>query len=227
MHRTNYGAKLANPARAAIAPAGATEGQRGGFLQRLIGWGINTTFELPPGWDVKIIESNGRGYEVFQADIDTADKEIAIAIAGQVVTVEGGSAFSSADIHRAIRADIIKETADQLAYTINTQGLPSFYAERWGANMIANGACLEWDVKRPTDMQAEAQSMLTLGTAITSLRDVLATYDRRLDIDELTTRFGIPIAGDVDGDGAPDVEEEGDDTSDAIDAEEEDPLVLQ
>lgn len=207
LHRSNYSAKLANPARAAVAPLGANEQQRSGLISKLIRWGTNTVFELPIGWDVKLIESNGRGLEVFQQEIDTCDREIAIAIAGQVVTVDGGAGFSNSDIHRAIRADIVKDVADQLAYTLNTQVLPPYIGQRWGEAAIATGACVEWDISRPKDLQAEASSLVTAATAIDQLRDVLAKDGKVLDVAELTTRFGIPIQGDVDGDGNAETDE--------------------
>ena len=207
LHRSNYGAKLANPARAAVAPPGATEPQRVGFLARLIGWGINTVFELPPGWDVKLIESKGEGYEVFQADIDTSDKEIAVVIAGQVVTVDGGAGFSNADVHRLIRGDIIAGVAGELAYVLNTQGIPPWVVNRFGIDALESAAILEWDVKRPKDLAVEAQSMGTVADAMGKLREQLTNWGLELNVHELLTRFGIPILGDNDGDGAPEVGE--------------------
>jgi len=204
LHRSNYSGKLANPARAAVAPAAATEPQRTGLLASLLRWGTNTVIELPPGWDVKIIESKGEGYQVFQSEIDTCDNEIKVAIAGQVVTVDGGAGFQNSDIHRTIRADIIKHHADGLAYTLNTQLIPPYVASHWGAEAVKTGACIEWDISRPKDLDAEARSLLTAAQAIDQLRATLATFGRELDIDELATRYGIPIRGDVDGDGAPD-----------------------
>lgn len=203
-HRSNYSGKLANPARAAIAPSGATEDQRVGFLSSLIQWGVNSVFELPPGWDVKLIESKGEGTKVFQDEIDTCDKESAVSIAGQQVTVDGGAGFSNMDIHRAIRADIIKDTADGLAHTINTQGTPQFVARRYGVGKLDKGAMLEWDVARPRDLKAEADCLLSAANAIGQLREQLAGYNRELDINEFATRFSIPVKGDADGDGAPD-----------------------
>ncbi len=204
LHRSNYGAKLANPARAAVAPLGATEAQRRGFLAQIIAWGINSVFELPVGWDVKLIESNGQGFEVFNNDIASSDLEFMVALAGQVVTVTGGTGFANADIHKSIRADLIKDTADGLAYTINTQGLPSFLFDRFGPAAVDAGATVEWDVTPPRDLKQEADSMNATAMAIKALREALTPYDLQLDVNELATRFGIPIAGDQDGDGTPD-----------------------
>ena len=205
-HRANYGAKLANAARAAIPPAGATEAQRQGFLANLIAWGKNTVFELPPGWDVKIIESNGRGWEVYESDIATADKEIAIGIAGQQVTVDGGAGFQNGDLFRSIRADIIQDVAFSLGFTVNTQALPPYIVKRHGIQALREMALVEWDSARPKDLMAEASAMGAAAGAIKALKEALADEGRELDIDALTTRFGIPIKGDSDGDGVPDEE---------------------
>jgi hypothetical protein len=219
LHRSNYSAKLANPARGAVAPQGATEAQRRGFFSRVLAWGVNTVFELPPGWDVRLIELKGEGYKVFQEGIATSNEEIAVAIAGQVVTVDGGAGFSNMDIHRAIRADIIKDVADGLGYTLNTQGIPQFIARRWGKDAIATGAIFEWDIARPKDMQAEATSLATAAGAIGALREQLAAYGKELDVNELCTRYGIPIKDDADGDAEPDVRDVGDPTPPPADFE--------
>lgn len=225
MHRANYSAKLANPARAAVAPSGATEDQRDGFLKDLIAWGVNTTFELPPGWDVRLIESKGEGYQVFQQEITTCDQEIMIALAGQVVTTTGGTGFANADIHKSIRADLIQETADALAYTINTQGIPQYVVRRFGLEKLeAGGATVEWDVTPPKDVKQEADSLKSFGDALNSITLGLSPYKRAIDIGALLVKYGIPVAGDTDGDGNPDKEgvDESAPTADEIEVELED-----
>jgi phage gp29-like protein len=207
MHRSNFSAKLANPARVAQSPSGATEAQREGMLQQLIAWGVNSVFELPPGWEAKILESNGRGYDVFQAEINTCDREAMIALAGQEVTTTGGTGFANADIHKSIRADLIKETADALAYTVNTQCIPQFIVEQWGeAKLLEGGAVVEWEVDPPKDVKLEAEALKAFGEALASLRNGLLPYRRDVDIASLANRFGVPIAQDSDGDGNPDAD---------------------
>ena len=192
LHQANWEAKLANPARAAVSPLASTEGQRQGFLQRLIAWGVNTVFELPPGWDVKLIESNGHGFESFVQTIERADREYMIALAGQVVTTDGGAGFANADIHKSIRADLIQGDGDALAHTINTQTLPPWIAARWGVEALEDGALVEWDVRPPSDMKAEAESFQATAKAIVDLGSALRPYGRAVDVDELASRGGVP-----------------------------------
>lgn len=205
LHKDNWEAKLANPARVAVAPAGATETQSLAWFRQVMAWGVNTVFGLTPGYDVKLLESNGRGYDSFCRTIEDQNKEFVIAVAGQTVTTDGGAGFQNSDIHKSIRADLIKATADTLAYTINTQVLPSFVVRRYGEGALDRGVVVEWDVTPARDRAAEAQSLVTTAQAITQLTDALAAHDRVLDVDTLCARFGIPVAGDTNGDGTPDV----------------------
>lgn len=205
LHKDNWEAKLANPARVAVAPQGATEAQKDGFFRQVMAWGVNSVFGMIPGYDVKLLESNGRGWESFNKTIEDQNNEFVIAIAGQTVTVDGGAGFQNSDIHKTIRADLIKSTADALAHTINTQGLPVFVALKYGVEAIdARPVVMSWDVTPPKDRNSEATSMVTLGTAIQQLGDALRAHGRDLDVGAMCERFAVPVLGDSDGDGNPD-----------------------
>jgi len=192
LHQANYSAKLANPARVAKAPAGATETQRSGWIQKIIAWGINTVFELPPGWDVALLESNGRGWEVFSKEIEQADNEFMIAMAGQVVTTTGGTGFANADVHRLIRNDILQDVGDGLAHTLNTQGLPLLCWIRGGESAVKTGVAIEYQTKAPKDHKVEAETMNQLGQGLAQMTAALKPYKTKLEIKELMTRFAMP-----------------------------------
>ena len=66
--------------------------------------------------------------------------------------------------------------------------------------------CVSWDVAPPRDRNLEATSLVTTANAITLMAQALegAGGGRRLDVGEMASRFGIPILGDMDGDGMPD-----------------------
>lgn len=204
LHKDNWEAKLANPARVAVMPQGASEGQKEEWFRRVMAWGVNTVFGMTPGYDVKLLESNGRGFDSFVKTIADCNQEMIIAVAGQTVTTDGGAGFQNSDIHKSIRADLIKATAEALAYTINTQGIPPYVLERWGEEALADSPVVEWDVTPPRDRTSEARSLLTTAQAIVQLRDALALHDRDLDIDAVCARFGVPVQGDANGDGKPD-----------------------
>lgn len=191
--RENYSQKLANAARVAYSPQGASEDQRIGFFRRLASWGANPVFDLPPGWEVKLLEGNGRGYEVYQDTIKTCNEEATISLAGQLVTTDGGAGFSNSNIHATIRADLIQSTADALARTINEQVIPHWANERFGLRGVMSCPSVEWDVTPPKDQAAQANVLNTLGLAITSLNNAAAAYGQRVDVTELSRQYGIPM----------------------------------
>jgi hypothetical protein len=194
LHKDNYEAKLANAARVAVSPAGAGEAQKEDWFRRVMAWGVNTVFGMTPGYDVKLVESNGRGWEAFDTTVDKCNTDMVIAVAGQTVTVDGGAGFQNSDIHKTIRADLIKATADALALTINTQGIPVFVAVRWGVPAITTRACVvEWDVTPPKDRNSEASSMVTTANAITQLGSALHDHTRPLDVEAMCERFAVPL----------------------------------
>lgn len=191
--RENYGSKLANAARVAVSPAGASDMQRAGWFARVAAWGINTVFDLPPGYDVRLLESNGRGYEVFQQTIATANEEIIVSVAGQVVTTTGGTGFANAGIHATIRSDLIQSDADALAATLNDQCLPVWASERFGAAAAEKAPDVAWDTTPPKDLNAAAAAMTQAANAVKGMNEILAPLGRAVDAVEVARRFGVPL----------------------------------
>jgi hypothetical protein len=194
LHKDSWEAKLANPARVAVSPQGASETQKESWFQRVMAWGVNTVFGMTPGYDVKLLESNGRGYQSFRETIADQNNEIIIAVAGQTVTTEGGAGFQNSDVHKSIRADLIKETSDGLAYTVNTQGLPPWIVDNFGEDALSPGVIVEWDVTPPKDRNSEASAMMTVANAMIQLTSALAEHGMDLDARAMAIQFGIPIA---------------------------------
>lgn len=203
LHKDNWEGKLANPARVATAPHGSSEEQHESWFRSVMAWGVNTVFGLKPGYDVKLLESNGRGWESFNKTIADQNEEFVIAVCGQTVTTDGGAGFSNSDIHKSIRADLIQSTADALAHTLNTQGIPPFVLKMFGEEALRNPAVVMWDVTPPKDRSAEASSLGMVATAIVQLTEALAAHGRELDVDTVCSRFAVPVKGDRDGDGRP------------------------
>lgn len=193
-YRENYAGKLANPARVAIAPNGATEAQKQGWFQKVMAWGVNTVFGMTPGYDVKLLESNGRGFEIFQQTIETCDREIMIALAGQIVTVTGGSGFANANIHALIRSDLVQGDGDALAYTVNSQILAPIVNRFFGWTARAS---VQWDTRPPPALESEAKAIIAAADAIERVNTVLAPYGMRVDAREIVTRYRIPVVGEA------------------------------
>lgn len=189
MYRENYSGKLANPARVAVSPQGATEEQRQSFFRRIMAWGLNTVFGLPPGWDVRLLEINGQGFKVFQDTIESCDREFEISLVGQVVTVDGGAGFSNASIHETVRSDLIQGDGNAIAETLNLQALPHVVARMLGGG---HSATVSWDTTPPADLKANAEALAAATDAIEQTKRILEGMGYEVSVSELIARFKIP-----------------------------------
>lgn len=199
--RQSYVMKHAHPARVATAALGATEEERRGMLTSLIRWALNGAFALPIGWDIKLLESKGEGIKVYDDEINTYNSEMATALCGSAVMLQGTAGFSNMDVFRIVQTDLIRTTAEAWDHTVNTQVLPSFIATRWGVDALKNATTVETDCTPPKDRKVEADTMQSLANAIDSLVKAIAEAQKAgasstpvtLDLDEMLARFGIPI----------------------------------
>jgi hypothetical protein len=189
--RARHSEVQGSPARVGIAPQGATQQGRKRFLSDLRALGRDAAMILPEGYDYKIVEASARTWEIYGAQIEWADRAIAIAIAGQFVTTEGTKGFSNGNIHAAIKHDLIKFTAETLSTTLRDQGLVPWAIANWGDASATPWP--RWDTDPPKDKKAIAEAMATLGAAVTSLDGALAALGKRVDAIELATQFGIPL----------------------------------
>jgi hypothetical protein len=185
----NYNFKFSTPYKVAVSPLGASEPQRRGFLQRLIAAAINASFDLPSGWDIKLLELTGTGHEVMINTIHMADRAFMIQLAGQTLTTEGGEGFANADVGLTIRADLIQGNGDALAATWNEQVLPPVIDHLYGSG---SSLYVAWDTTPSRNVAAEAQAVATLGDAIAKAHAALAPYGLRVDANEMCVRARIP-----------------------------------
>jgi hypothetical protein len=200
--RQSYIFRHSQPARVAFAALGATEEERKGTIAALIRWALNAAFVLPVGWDLKLIESNGQGIKVYNEDIATANQEIATALCGSSVMLEGAVGFGNINPFAAISQDLMNATADGWDHTVNTQILPAFVGQRWGVEALRDATTIETDSTAPKDREAEARVMTALASAIDSLDRAIAEHQQAtketkpvaLNLTELLSRFGIPVS---------------------------------
>lgn len=191
--RASYNGKLAHPARVGKAPLGSDDAQQEALMNQLIAWGPNQAFTMPDGWDISLVESNGRGFECFRRTIEDCDRSMVITVSGQEVTVDGGSGFQNSDIFKSIRSDFIQSTGDWASQVLSTQALPVVIASIWGEAANDRGCTFAWDTTPPKDQNAEATSLVTAANAIKGIREALTGTNRSLDVGLLCERANIPV----------------------------------
>lgn len=191
--RANFGEVLGSPVWVGKTAHGGTEKQRNTFLSQLKGLGKSGKIVLPQGWDLQLVEAAAAGKtgDVFDNQITQSNEEMTIALAGQLVTTEGTTGFSSGNVHAEIKQDLLRFDAIRLAGCLREQSLEPWAL--WNFGTRAAAPFPKWNTDKPEDVKETADGMKSLGDAITSLNTALQTSGIEVDAIALAQKFGIPV----------------------------------
>jgi hypothetical protein len=156
-------------------------------------WHRSPGFVLRNDEKAELVESTGKGFEVYCDSEDRADREIQFTLSGQVVTGNGTSGFSGVDIFNSIKDDIIQGTADACGECVTRDIIAPWALTFWGCRDGAPAAT--WDVRSPTARKADAEA---LGAAIDTVGKadaMAATRGQRVNLAALfaSERLTLPL----------------------------------
>jgi phage gp29-like protein len=196
-----YGA----PIRGAVVPEGADETKVLRFLQSVTSIGRDVAIKLPQkdgpqgvkqGFDLKLIEAAGRGWEGFEKAHNAANGMVAIRVLGQNLTTEiKAGSFAAATIHQNVKQEKIDFDSGSLTETQREQVL-AFWAEvNFGSRAKAPRPAGDregfWETEPPEDQKAAGDGLKAIGDGIVALQATGA----QVDVDDVLTDAGVPITG--------------------------------
>lgn len=190
--RQSYLNKHAHPLRVGEFALGSSEGEQRSFVRGLIEWALNSVAALPAGWKVSLVESNGQGIKVYADALKTFNEELATAICGSSVMLQGTAGFSNMDAFKMVASDLMQTSASGWDHTENTQILTPWIGRTWGLEDVLNATTVETDITPPKDQVVEAQILTAVATAIGLLAEKLLPYGITPNVDEILARFGVP-----------------------------------
>ena len=153
----------------------ATEPDKARLLEALRAIQTDAGIILPHGMEIELIEAARSGTVDYAALVDRMDASISKVIVGQTMTVDPGSSRAQAEVHLAVRQDIVKADADLVCESFNRG--PAHWLTEW--NFPAAAMPQVWrKVEVPADLKALAErdkTIVDMGFR-PSLRYVQETY---------------------------------------------------
>lgn len=189
--RANYSETAGQPVKVGESPEGSTENQRIDFQNQLANLGRNGAITLPEGWDFKIVEASSTNWQIYSESVKWADDAITIVLAGQTVTTEGSSGFSSGNVQDRIKIDFIRFDAKSLSNCLYKQSLIPWAIANYGSELDA--PMPHWVVEKQTDLSLQASTFETLARAISGLDQAIKSSLYKVDAAELANIYGIPL----------------------------------
>lgn len=182
---------LADPLKVATAQAGADEKHRTwleSFIRNM--WRRAGGLVSPPGYQMELVESNGRGYEIYQQAYDQAGGDILVTLTGSKAGAgsEGGQGFSNAPEFSKIDASKTGMVAATWETTLHEQGI-----RPWTKSIGQERERAPWarfDVRSPEQRAADARALGELAAGVDKIDVTLARRGRRLDLDAYLEETG-------------------------------------
>ncbi len=174
------------PLRLGKYSPGATEADKQALLSAVANIGTDAAAIIPESMLIEFVETRGAGgAEVYERFCEYLDKQVSKAVLGQTLTTEtpreGGGSRAAAQVHDAVRRDIMESDARRLGATLTRDLVRPIVDLNLGPQRryprIALGLSADNDVKLFADMVAE-----------------LADRGLRIGQREVLRRLGLPEA---------------------------------
>jgi phage gp29-like protein len=152
------------PLRLGKYSPGATEADKQALLSAVANIGTDAAAIIPESMLIEFVETRGAGgAEVYERFCEYLDKQVSKAVLGQTLTTEtprdGGGSRAAAQVHDAVRRDIMESDARRLGATLTRDLVRPIVDLNLGPQRryprIALGLSADNDVKLFADMVAE------------------------------------------------------------------------
>lgn len=182
---------LADPLKWIEAQEGADERHRN-WLQSFITnmWRRAAGLVTPPKYKPQLVESNGRGWEVYGQAYEQAGYDLKVILAGSAAGAgsEGGQGFSNAEEFAKIDASKTGMVAATWETTLHEQGIRA-----WVASIGQQRSRAPWarfDVRTPEQRAADARAMGELAASVDKIDVTLARRGQMLDLPAYLEEMG-------------------------------------
>ena len=194
--RLRWQAQLADPLKVIEAGEGADEKHRGDlieFIRHL--WRRAAGLVTPPKYVAKLVESNGRGYEVYQEGEKRADIDLQVALTGQLVTTSGTNGLGgNGAIWETIKLDKIQSFATTWMSTLRRDMIEP-WALRYHGTPRGQAPNIMLDARSPAQRREEAEALKGFAEAVIASADMLMAIggDEEIDLEALLKEHSLTL----------------------------------
>jgi phage gp29-like protein len=195
-----YGEAYGQPVKQAIVPSNGSKPDKDTFLLQVAALAAESTLLTPqsvgPGgeeskFDFKLHELQGKGHEVFEAQLRRADTNIAVKILGQNLTTEAGTgtkgSLATAKVHDRVRQDVLEFDDKTLSHCLRDQVVRPWAAANYGDPELA--PVFRRHTEPPEDKSQDSATALSLSQAVNTFKMAQAPVDAR----KLLENFDLPL----------------------------------
>lgn len=148
-------------------PPGATNEDRAQLAADLDTLASNGAITVPHGFDLKIVESKSQAHEGFAKQIEYADRAFTIALLGEHLTTQSASGSEAAPTQSTVARERAAALAERLSTCLHDQVLTDWAEMNMGSRAAAPWP--RWELAKPTDLKAKAETLATAGDAFRKL----------------------------------------------------------
>lgn len=190
-----FSEKYGMPADVLEIPSNAPPAEKQSIAMQVANRGSEPTIVVPAagkdeaGYKLNIVQTAGAGGDLFEKNATKVETNIAVLINGQNLTTEVQSigSFAASKVHEGVEARILLEDAG-IMETLRQQGLWHWTERNYG-NADELTPFVRYIIEEPEDEQKAAETLQTLGLAITSLQ----MSGIEVDIRAMAELWGIPV----------------------------------